>query len=296
MTAEMDTRVECWGGHAMAAPLRRVLVYPPVAPDASVSWTAFGYGGPVKHEQALREHAAFRQLLADDGCEVICGEIVDPALQDGIFPFDPAIMTDAGAILCRMGKRLRESEVALAEGTMTRLGIPILGRITAPGMLEGGDCLWLDHATLAVGQGYRTNAEGVRQLSAILAPLGVTVVPVDLPYWHGPEECLHLLSLISLVDTRLAVVYLPLLAVSFVQILHERDIRLIPMPEDEFATQGANVLATAPRRCIMLQENVETARRLRDAGCEVRLYAGAEISHNRTGGPTCLTRPIWRTV
>src|SRR5690606_2488601 len=141
------------------------------------------------------------------------GEIDDHRLQDAIFPFDPVIITDEGAILCRMGKALREPEVDLAERTMTELGIPIVGRIEAPGTLEGGDCLWLDERTLAVGEGYRTNAAGIRQLAACLKPQGVDVIRVGLPYWHGPDECLHLLSLISLVDDDLAVVYLPLLEV-----------------------------------------------------------------------------------
>lgn len=278
----------------MVAPLWRVLVYPPVAPDAGVSWEAFGYLRPVNHEQALREHRAFCQLLSAAGCDVTAGTLDDPGLQDGIFAFDPAIITDAGAILCRMGKPLREREVALAEQTLTGLGIPITGRITAPGTVEAGDCLWLDARTLAVGRGYRTNAEGIRQLTALLAAQGVAVEAVDLPYWHGPAECLHLLSLISLVDARLAVVHLPLLAVSFIELLRERDIALIPIPEEEFATQATNVLATGPRRCILLRENVQTAQRLHEAGCAVTLYAGDEISHNRTGGPTCLTRPLLR--
>jgi dimethylargininase len=278
----------------MVAPLRRVLVYPPVPPDASVSWEEFGYLRPVDHAQARDEHAALRALLAEEGVEVISGEIDSGALQDAIFPFDPVIMTDAGAILCRMGKSLREREVELAAQTMADLGVPIAGRIVAPGMVEGGDCLWIDEHTLAVGRGYRTNGEGIRQLTALLAQQDVSVHAFDLPHWNGPGECLHLLSLISMVDERLAVVHKPLMAVALVELLAERGIELVEIPVEEFVSQGCNVLAVAPRRCVMLRENVETARRLRAAGCEVTLYTGDEISHNRTGGPTCLTRPILR--
>ena len=292
MTA--GTSVRTWGGHSMVAPLRRVLVYPPVAPSLEVSWERFGYLRAIDHRRAADEHAALCEVLAVAGAEVVRGEIDDPALQDAIFPFDPALITDAGAILGRMGKALREREVEPAERTLRGLGIPILGRIEAPGKLEGGDCLWLDGRTLAVGRGYRTNAAGIGQLAALLAPLGVAVVPVDLPHWHGPAECLHLLSLISLVDERSAVVYPPLLAAPFVELLAERGFELIPIPDEEFATQGPNVLALSPRRCLLLRENVETARRLRAAGCEVTFYTGDEISHARTGGPTCLTRPLLR--
>lgn len=278
----------------MVSPLRRVLVYPPVAPDETVSWQEFGYLRRIDHGMAREEHAAFRQMLADEGIEVISGEIDSPALQDAIFPFDPVITTDAGAVLCRMGKPLREREVDLAEETMSDLGIPITGRITEPGRVEGGDCLWLDANTLVVGRGYRTNLAGICQLSDILEEQDVEVVSFDLPYWNGPGECLHLLSLISMLDDDLAVVYRPLMAVAFVQLLEERGIETVEIPESEFVSQGCNVLALAPRRCLMLRENVETAGRLRAAGCEVSFYKGDEISHNRTGGPTCLTRPILR--
>lgn len=283
-----------WGGQSMSGALRRVLVFPPVAPAAHVSWEAFGYLRPIDHDLAVREHAAFREILAGAGAEVISGEIDDAGLTDAIFPFDPLITTDAGAILCRMGKALREPEVALAEQTMRELGIPIAGRIVAPGRVEGGDTLWLDERTLAVGHGYRTNAAGIAQLHAILAPQGVEVIAFDLPYWHGAGECLHLLSLISMLDVDLAVVYKPLMAVRLVELLDERGVQLVEVPDEEFVSQGSNVLATGPRRCVLLRENRVTAERLTAAGCEVTLYAGDEISHNRTGGPTCLTRPILR--
>ena len=292
--ARQDVTTRPWGGHSMIAPLKRVLVYPPVPPSANVSWEEFGYLRPIDHELAVREHAALRQLLADAGAEVISGEIDDPALTDAIFPFDPVITTDAGAILCRMGKPLREPEVGLIEQTLGELSIPIAGRIEPPGTVEGGDCLWIDARTLAVGRGYRTNQAGIEQLSAILAAQDVQVIAFDLPHFHGPAECLHLLSLISIVDERLAVVHLPLMAVALVQLLAERGFTLVEIPEDEFVSQGTNVLATAPGNCIILRDNRETIRRLQAAGCRVTPYAGDEISHNRTGGPTCLTRPLLR--
>ncbi|HEX5501113.1 MAG TPA: arginine deiminase family protein [Thermomicrobiales bacterium] len=294
MAASAGAGTRTWGGQSAVAPLRRALVYPPVAPDAGVSWEAFAYRRPIDQEQAAREHAALRQLLAGAGVEVVAGAIGDPALQDAIFAFDPVIVTDAGAVLCRMGKSLREPEVPLMERTLGALGIPVAGRIVAPGTVEGGDCLWLDRRTLAVGRGYRTNAEGIGQLRAILAEQGVEVVTVDLPHWRGPGECLHLLSLISLLDERLAVVYPPLLSVAFIEELAARGVATVPIPDAEFATQGCNALALAPRRALLLRENVVTAGRLRDAGCEVLTYAGDEISHNRAGGPTCLTQPLLR--
>ncbi len=278
----------------MVWPLERVLVYPPAAPADDVSWQEFGYLREIRHLQAVEEHDAFRRILREAGVDVLTGEIDDPALQDAIFPFDPVFTTNAGAVLTRMGKPLREAEVDLAERTMAELNIPIAGRIEPPGLLEGGDCLWVDEQTLAIGAGYRTNDAGIEQMAAIMAPQGVDVVRVGLPHWHGPAECLHLLSLISMLDDDLAVVHLPLLEVPFIQLLRERGIQLVEIPENEFATQATNVLVTAPRQCVMLRENPVTAALLEEAGCRVTLYKGNEISHNRTGGPTCLTRPLLR--
>lgn len=283
-----------WGGHSATGRLQRVLVMPPVPPSSEADWQEFGYLRPMNHQQAVEEHQAFRDLLRGEGIEVVTGEIDDPMLQDGIFVYDPVMIVDSGAIICRPGKALRSGEADLAARTMADLGIPIAGRIEAPGTLEGGDCFWIDEKTLAVGEGYRTNAEGIRQLAEIVKPLGVEIVRVGLPYWNGPAECLHLLSLISPLDHDLAVVHLPLLEVAFVEYLRGRGIELVEIPENEFVTQGTNVLALAPRKCLMLKENEETGRRLEAAGCEVIFYTGGEISHNRTGGPTCLTRPLLR--
>ena len=285
-----------WGGQSVVDRLARVLVYTPIEPDAQVSWEEFGYFHPIDHERAQREHAAFRKILTENGAEVVSAEIGDAGLQDAIFPFDPVIITDQGAILGRMGKDLRRREVDLMRETLGDLGIPIAGEIKAPGTFEGGDSFWVDEKTLAVGRGYRTNSEGIDQLKAILGPMGISVITVDLPHWHGPDECLHLLSLISLLDRDLAIVYLPLMSVEFVKYLQSREIEMVEIPDEEFSTQGSNVLALAPRRCLLLEENVESIRRLRAAGCEVLTYQGTEISHNRSGGPTCLTRPLLRSA
>ncbi len=89
-------------------------------------------------------------------------------------------------------------------------------------------------------------------------------------------------------------VYPSLLAVPFWQVLQRRDFRLIEVPETEFPTMGTNVLALAPRKCVMLEGNPITKRLLEEAGCEVMTYRGNEISLKAEGGPTCLTRPVLR--
>ncbi len=197
-------------------------------------------------------------------------------------------------MLLRPGKPQRLDEVRFAEATYFDLGIPIAGRIVDPGTVEGGDTMWIDAETLAVGRTYRTNAEGIRQLREIMAPLGVTVVDYDVPHVNGPGECLHLLSFISPVAERAAIVHPPLMPVSLIQDLLEREWRLIECAESEYDTQATNVLAIAPGQLLALDGNPVTRRRLEFAGYNVETYVGQSISLNRFGGPTCLTRPILR--
>jgi dimethylargininase len=299
MTAVMEqaarTTGRAWGGQSMFAPLKRVLVRKPAPPAEEGAFAEFGYSRAVDHARTEREHDAFCGLLEQGGAEVVLAGPDEAGLLDAIFAYDPSLMTDAGAILLRPGKELRLPEVDLAERSYIQLGIPVIGRIEAPGTVEGGDTVWLDEQTLAVGRGYRTNDEGIRQLRKVLEPHGIEVVTVDLPHWRGPGECLHLMSFISPVADRLAVVYLPLMSVPFVGELQRREFSFIEVPDEEFETHGCNVLALAPKRVLVCNGSPLTRARLGDAGCSVVVYDGDEISHNRAGGPTCLTRPILRT-
>jgi dimethylargininase len=285
-----------YGGQSMSAPLRRVLVRRPVAPLGGPDWREFGYVREINPSQARAEHDAFVQTLTNEGIEVAIEDDDPDGMLDAIFGYDPSIVTDLGAILLRLGKPLRDAEVALHERTYERLGIPITGRIEEPGTVEGGDTLWLDERTLAVGRGYRTNDHGIAQLTTMLGEQGVKVIPVELPYWHGPGKCLHLMSLISPVAASRAVVYLPLLSVPLVELLRSRGWQLLEVPDEEFGSLGSNVLALTPQTCLMIDGNPVTRGRLEAAGHQVLTYRGDEISHNRAGGPTCLTRPLLRSA
>ncbi|HET7640466.1 MAG TPA: arginine deiminase family protein [Ktedonobacteraceae bacterium] len=283
-----------YGSQSMIAPLRTVMVKRPEAAFAVEDPQAWHYTGRPDLTIALQEHAALVALIQQAGAEVIYHDEPQPAHADAIFAFDPALVTDKGAIMLSMGKLQRRGEEEAMARRFTDLGIPVLASLSGDARAEGGDLLWLDHDTLAVGQGFRTNTEGLYQLRAALDPLGVTIIPVELPYYTGPEACLHLLSLISIVDTDLAVVYPSLMAVSFWQELQRRRFRLIEVPAAEFISMGTNVLALSPGKCLMLEGNPLTKRLLEDAGCEVMTYRGNEISLKAEGGPTCLTRPLLR--
>ncbi len=283
-----------YGCQDMVSPLRTVLVKRPDSAFASADPQAWHYNHRPNLVVAQQEHDALTAILREAGTEVLYHDEVLPDHADAIFAFDPSLATDAGAIILRMGKDKRRGEEAAMARRYEQLGIPILATLHGEAQAEGGDLLWLDHDTLAVGLGFRTNAEGLRQLREILTNIGVSVFPVELPYYTGPETCLHLLSMISIINYRTAVVYPPLMAVPFWQELQRRDFTLIEIPEAEYATMATNVLTLAPRKCLMLEGNPITKHLLEEGGCQVQTYRGKEISLNAEGGPTCLTRPLWR--
>jgi N-dimethylarginine dimethylaminohydrolase len=264
--------------------------------DAHVTehWEALNYLGKPTIEKAFAEYDAFEKILKDNGAEIFYLPEEDTVNMDSIYCRDAAIATNKGMIICNMGKAGRINEPAAEQRAFEANGIPVLGVITAPGTLEGGDVAWLDEKTLAVGHTYRTNEAGIQQLTALLAPLGVTVMPVPMPHYKGPTDVFHLMSVLSPVDYNLAVVYSPLIPIVFRNELLTRGYELVEVPDEEFDSMGCNVLALAPRICLMVKGNPITKARLEKAGCKVIEYEGEEISVKGGGGPTCLTRPVLR--
>lgn len=255
------------------------------------------YGPQFDPARAALQHRTFSGLVEAAGASVEWLTEEDDGLADSVFTHDPSLMTESGAIILSMGKALREPEPGLHEAAYQRLGIPILGRIKAPGTVEGGDCVWVDEHTLAIGRGVRTNQEGIRQMTDLLAPLGIAVHGFDLPLWHGEEACLHLMSVISPLADDLALVYSPLLPAAFYQMLKARGIRLVEGDADEFAASNGlslNVLPTAPREVIAVAGFPKTLAAMADAGCTVVTFEADALCIACEGGPTCLTRPILR--
>ena len=284
-----------YGAQGMVGRLRRVVMRRPGEAMAAADPAAWHYTGAIDLEEARRAHDAFADALRAWDVEVLYHDEPLPDHSDSVFVFDPVLVTDRGTIVLSMGKELRRGEEESLARTLQDCGVPVYGRLEGDARVEGGDTLWLDHDTLAVGRGFRTNAEGVRQLRGLLRPLGATVLDYDLPYFTGPEACLHLLSLISPVDVDLAVAYPPLMPTAFWAELKRRGVRLLEVPEEEFAhTQATNVLTVAPRKCVMLDGNPVTRQLLEMADCEVVTFPGAPLSLKAEGGPTCLTRPVLR--
>ena len=284
------------------APLERVVLKHPreaFVDQATIAtqWRSLGFSGAPDLDRAADEFDAFADLLRAGGADVHLLPRDERTTLDSIYVRDAAILCDRGAIICRMGKAARLPEAPAQERALAALTpspVPIIGRIEAPGTLEGGDVAWLDRRTLAVGRGYRTNDGGIRQLRRLLGDSIDELIVVPLPHWRGAGDVMHLMSLISPVDHDLAVVYSPLLPVPFREQLVARGIQLVEVPDEEFDTMGTNVLAVKPRVCVTLAGNPRTMRRLQDAGAIVIQYEGQEISMKGAGGPTCLTRPIHR--
>jgi dimethylargininase len=279
--------------HDATSPLRRVYVRPPDERALS-SWRDYGWHAAPDPRRAEGEHAALRQMLADAGASVEVGTTPVPGDPDAMYAFDALLPLDDGVIALHPGKPGRRGEPDVLAADLDALGIPTIGRLSEPATAEGGDLCFLRPDTLLAGVGYRTNVAGVEQLRALLTPRGIDVLAFDLPHLHGPEECLHLLSVFSLLDADLAVAYPPLMPARLVQLFDDRGVKLVTVPEEEFASQGPNVLALGPRVALALEGNPETKRRMEAAGVEVRTYRGEEISRKGDGGPTCLTRPLER--
>ncbi|MGE0503246.1 MAG: dimethylarginine dimethylaminohydrolase family protein [Rhizobiaceae bacterium] len=281
----------------MAAPLKRVLMRSAAGAMRGADPVSWHYGPGFDAARAAIQHAAFAELVAASGATVEWLPDAADGLADSVFTHDPSLVTDHGAVILSMGKALRAREPGLHEALYQAIGVPVLGRIEAPGQVEGGDCVWLDAGTLVVGRGVRTNQAGIQQLANLLAPKGVAVYGFDLPLWQGETACLHLMSVISPLADDLALVHSPLLPAAFWQMLRERGIGLVEGDPDEFRDSfglSLNVLPTAPRDIIAVAGFPRTKAAMEAAGCTVKTFEADALCIACEGGPTCLTRPILR--
>ena len=292
--------IKHFGCQSMVGSLKRVLIKHPK--DAYQSQAKINeqsrqlnYIGVPDYNKAIIDYERLVDFLKSSSIQIDYLPKDNITSLDSIYTHDPCVVTNGGIILCNMGKDLRIPESTSIASFFKSIGVPILGQIEAPGTLEGGDVVWINERTVAVGEGYRTNAEGIHQFKTLLKNHVDKVISVPLPHWTGKEDCLHLMSNVSPIDNDLYLVYSRLLPVSFRQYLLELQIQLIEVPDEEYASMGCNVLAVAPRKVIMINGNPITKLRLETEGVEVHTYDGSEISIKGAGGPTCLTRPYLRS-
>ena len=288
-----------YGCQSMVEKISRIIIKHPK--DAFISqdnldskWKNFNYVSCPDYGKVLKEYEIFEKVIRDHVENVHYLPQDSGTGLDSIYAHDTCKITSKGAIMFNVGKELRKGETKATRKLLEEMGVPILGEIGGEGTMEGGDVVWLDERTVAVGRGYRTNYEGIRQFKELVKDLVDEVVVVELPHGDGPDECLHLMSVISMVDRDLAVVYSKLMPVSFRDLLIERGVQLIEVDDDEYGLLGSNVLALAPRVCMIMEGNPKTKASLEKAGAKVYEYPGDEVSFKGTGGPTCLTLPVTR--
>jgi len=283
----------------MTGALDRVLICSPRTagwnhPDCVAHWQELGFHHAPNFAEAQSQHEALCRELKKAGAEVIDLPPSPNLSLDAVYTHDASLATDYGLIVMRPGKPNRVAEGSHHASFCETLDIPTLGQITPPGTTEAGDIVWLDDKTLLIGHGYRTNAEGIRQMRNLLSPKGIEVLSAPLPHGPGPSACLHLMSLISLLDEHTALVDLPWLAVETVELLRSRGFTFIEIDASERDTLACNVLALGNNRLLAIEENKKTNARLRQAGFDLRTFPATELCINGSGGPTCLTRPLLR--
>jgi len=291
--------MKSFGSQSMVTPLRRVIVKRPEEAFRSPEqiekeWKALAYTRSPDLPRAVRDHERFASLMKEAGAEILYLPPDDRTGLDSLYVHDPVLITDRGAVIFQTGKVARRGEGPALSDALRKWGVPVLGSVDGAATAEAGDMVWLDHDTLLAGRGFRTNAAGIERLRELLRPLGVRVIPVELPYWNGPQDVLHLMSFVSLLDHDLAVVYRRILPVPLFELLTVRGVRLVDVPEEEYGSLGCNVLAVSPRNVLMVSGNSSTRSRLESAGCRVTEFEGGEICFPGAGGPTCLTRPLLR--
>lgn len=293
----MNKNIVEFGVSSMVAPLISVALRKPGNEMLNADIEKWHYANDLVPAKVEAQYQGFVKLIEKSGAEILWLNDHDDGLSDSVFTYDPSLVTPKGAILMNPGKLLRKEEVALHKSFYEERGIDVVGSIDAPGSAEAGDCFWLDDNTLAVGRGYRTNQVGINQLTKILRAQNIDVVQFDLPVYHGKAACLHLMSVVSLLSEKVALIYAPLMPVALYQLMQEMGFTLLEAPSDEFENSGGlnlNVLATAPMKAIAVDGFPKTHKLMRDAGCEVEVFAGDEICIPCEGGPTCMTRPILR--
>ena len=283
----------------MVDPLRRVIMKNPETAWKSTNnikkyWKNLNFISEPKFDKAVFQYNKLISLIESFGIEILMLPRDEETDLDSIYTHDAGIATSTGIIICNMGKETRKNETKALKSFLIHNNIPVIGEIKFPGIIEGGDAIWINEHTIAVGQGYRTNKEGIQQLKEILRSQVVDIIPVPLPHYLGPENCLHLMSNVSPIDHDLFLIYPKLLPARFIEFLKSGNIKLINVPDEEYESMACNVLSLAPKKCIMMSGNPITKSLLESNNVEVFTYDGSEISLKGAGGPTCLTRPIYR--
>ncbi len=288
-----------YGLNSNVSTLKTVLLKDPKAAFKSqktidLQWQNLNFIEKPDYKKSIIQYGKFVDILNDNHVEVLFIPEDEKTSLDSIYTHDPMFMTPNGAVIGNMGKKQRKPETIMMKSYLDEMGIPIFGEIDNGGTLEGGDAIWINDKTVAVGLTYRTNNEGINQLRKILSTISVELICVDLPHWNGPVDVLHLMSLISPLKEDLFLIYEKLLPVGFLEFLNKIAIKTISIADEDYDTLGCNVLPLSTTKCLITNGNDRTTKIIEDNGIEVIEFQASEICYKGSGGPTCLTRPLYR--
>ena len=283
----------------MVSCLKKVLMKRPQKLMSKVDLQKWNYTAPLDQDAINENYNQFYKIIKNSGTEIVDLRLINEnaELCDSIFTHDPSLVLNEGAIILNMGKKLRMKETEEHANFYNQERIPIIGKIINNASVEGGDCLWINNKTLVVGESYRTNKSGINQLSIILKKHNIVLMPIKLPKYDNENSCFHLMSLISMLDHDLAIGCLSLLPIDLIQLLNNHNIKIIAIPEDEYfesKTLAVNILALSPRNLVALNGYPRTIDLLNKSGCKINTFSGNVLCIKAEGGPTCLTRAIWR--
>jgi len=255
--------------------------------DEQEGWYWRGTEGPdLAAMQA--QHDAYVALLRSEGVEVVYLDKAAPGRMKSCYTRDVVAAVGGGAIVMRLGARIRRGEELPATRTLARLGCPILRTISGAGIAEGGSFAWLNPKTAVIGLSSRVNEEGANQIGEVLRSQGVELIKVQLTGYR-----LHIDGLFVMIAPDLAIANITLLPYWFLEKLKELRIHLIELHHDD---DGAiiNSLAIAPGRMIM-PEGVSgyTRDRLSLHGVEVLTLPYDKVISGG-GGLHCSTAPLIR--
>ena len=288
-----------YGLNSNVSTLKTVLLKNPQAAFKSqktidLQWQDLNFIDKPDFKKSVMQYENFIDILNDNNVEILYIPEDEITSLDSIYTHDPIFMTPNGAVIGNMGKTQRKPETIMMKNYLNEIGVPILGEIINDATLEGGDVIWIDEKTVTAGLTYRTNNKGIDQLRKILSTISIEVISVDLPHWNGPVDVLHLMSLISPLNENLFLIYKKLLPIGLLKLLKKLDIKTISIADEDYDSLGCNVLPLSTTKCLITSGNNKTCKIIEENGIEVIEFQASEICYKGSGGPTCLTRPIYR--
>lgn len=285
-TAEVGT---LWAPYRVGsewAPLDAVLLH---APDAELAASADPAAAQMLEvldiERARDQHAALADVYRDAGVAVHFVEPEGAPSPNQMFCADLFFMTPDGAVLARPASTVRAGEERWVARRLAALGVPILGTLQGRAVFEGADAMWLDGETVAIARGLRTNQAAIEQIENLLAPMGVGLLPVDLPY-----GTMHLMGMFRMADRDLAICWPRRTPHALVMALRERQIQVAFLPDEDEAqlNRALNFVTLGPRRIVMVAGNTETQAFYEGLGIQCQTVPADELA-KAAGAVGCLT-------